>query len=376
MAGIYVHIPFCKKACHYCDFHFTTTQYYRDEIIQQLANEIEQKKNYLSKQTLNTIYFGGGTPSILNEEELRLLLNSIHRNFVVAKNAEITLEANPDDLSMEKLLILKKIGINRLSIGIQSFLDEDLKWMNRAHNAAQAKKAVMNAANAGFNNISIDLIYGLPTSTLADWHTNLALAVILPVQHLSCYCLTVEDNTALHHFIKKGKVSEKKDEVSSEEFLLAHQFLVANNFEHYEISNYGLKNFHSRHNSSYWENEPYLGIGPSAHSYNGISRQWNVANNIQYLNSMKEGKSLFEKEELSCEQQFNEYLMTRLRTTKGISLEYVETVFGKKYSDELHQKISAYESPSHFEIQNNHLHLTTEGMLKLNSIVIEWMADE
>lgn len=373
MAGIYVHIPFCKKACHYCDFHFTTTQYYRDEIIMQLANEIEQRKNYLTERTLNTIYFGGGTPSILSEEELNFLLNSIHKIFSVAENTEITLEANPDDLSIEKLLMLKKTGINRLSIGVQSFRDEDLKWMNRAHDAIQAKQAVINAASAGFNNISVDLIYGLPTSTLADWKKNLEIAATLPVQHLSCYCLTVEDNTALHHFIKKGKVSEKKDEVSSEEFLMAHEFLAANNFEHYEISNYSLKNFHSQHNSSYWENETYLGIGPSAHSYNGISRQWNVANNIQYLNSMKEGKLLFEKEELSIEQQFNEYLMTRLRTSKGISFKYIETVFGKNYSDELQQKFSAYEFPTHFEIQNNNLHLTIEGMLKLNSIVIEWM---
>ena len=373
MAGIYVHIPFCKKACHYCDFHFTTTQYYRDEIIMQLANEIEQRKNYLTERTLNTIYFGGGTPSILSEEELNFLLNSIHKIFSVAENTEITLEANPDDLSIEKLLMLKKTGINRLSIGVQSFRDEDLKWMNRAHDAIQAKQAVINAASAGFNNISVDLIYGLPTSTLADWKKNLEIAATLPVQHLSCYCLTVEDNTALHHVIKKGKVSEKKDEVSSEEFLMAHEFLAANNFEHYEISNYSLKNFHSQHNSSYWENETYLGIGPSAHSYNGISRQWNVANNIQYLNSMKEGKLLFEKEELSIEQQFNEYLMTRLRTSKGISFKYIETVFGKNYSDELQQKFSAYEFPTHFEIQNNNLHLTIEGMLKLNSIVIEWM---
>ena len=373
MAGIYVHIPFCKKACHYCDFHFTTTQYYRDEIIKQLANEIEQRKNYLTERTLNTIYFGGGTPSILNEEELSLLMNSIHKKFSIAEKTEITLEANPDDLSIEKLLMLKKTGINRLSIGVQSFRDEDLKWMNRAHDAMQAKQAVMNAASAGFNNISIDLIYGLPTSTLADWKRNLEMAATLPVQHLSCYCLTVEDNTALHHFIKKGKVIEKKDEVSSEEFLMAHEFLTGNGFEHYEISNYGLRNFHSRHNSSYWDNEPYLGIGPSAHSYNGISRQWNVANNIQYLNSMKDGKLLFEKEELSIEQQFNEYLMTRLRTSSGISMEYIESVFGKIYADELRQKISAYEIPSHFKIKNNNLQLTIEGMLKLNSIVIEWM---
>ena len=373
MAGIYVHIPFCKKACHYCDFHFTTTQYYRDEIIKQLANEIEQRKNYLTERTLNTIYFGGGTPSILNEEELNLLMKSIHKNFSVAEKAEITLEANPDDLSIEKLLMLKKTGINRLSIGVQSFRDEDLKWMNRAHDAIHAKQAVINAASAGFNNISIDLIYGLPTSKLADWKKNLEEAVTLPVQHLSCYCLTVEDNTALHHFIKKGKVIEKKDEVSSEEFLMANEFLTGNDFEHYEISNYGLRNFHSRHNSSYWDNEPYLGIGPSAHSYNGISRQWNVANNIQYLNSMKDGKLLFEKEELSIEQQFNEYLMTRLRTSSGISMEYIESVFGKIYADELRQKISAYEIPSHFKIKNNNLQLTIEGMLKLNSIVIEWM---
>ena len=373
MAGIYVHIPFCKKACHYCDFHFTTTQYYRDEIIKQLANEIEQRKNYLAERKLNTIYFGGGTPSILNEEELSLLMKTIHKNFSVAEKPEITLEANPDDLSIEKLLMLKKTGINRLSIGVQSFRDEDLKWMNRAHDAIHAKQAVINAASAGFNNISIDLIYGLPTSKLADWKKNLEEAVTLPVQHLSCYCLTVEDNTALHHFIKKGKVIEKKDEVSSEEFLMAHEFLTGNGFEHYEISNYGLRNFHSRHNSSYWDNEPYLGIGPSAHSYNGISRQWNVANNIQYLNSMKEGKLLFEKEELSIEQQFNEYLMTRLRTSSGISMEYIESFFGEIYADELRQKISAYEIPSHFEIKNNNLQLTIEGMLKLNSIVIEWM---
>ncbi len=373
MAGIYVHIPFCAKACHYCDFHFTTTQYYRSEIISQMVNEIELRKNYLSERKLNTIYFGGGTPSILNEEELNLLLNSIHKNFSVDVNAEITLEANPDDLSIKKLKMLKRTGINRLSIGIQSFRNEDLKWMNRAHNSEQAIAAVKDAAAVGFNNISIDLIYGLPTSTLDDWKKNLEFAVALPVQHLSCYCLTVEEHTPLHHFIKKGKVKEKEDESSSEEFLFTHQFLEANNYHHYEISNYGLENFHSKHNSSYWENEPYLGIGPSAHSFYGNSRQWNIANNIQYLNLMKEGKPFFEKEELTTEQRFNEYLMTGLRTAKGISFKHIETFFGKNYADELQQKISVHEFPADFEMQNFNLHLTIEGMLKLNSILIEWM---
>ena len=373
MAGIYVHIPFCRQACHYCDFHFTTTQYYRDEIIRAIANEIEQRKNYLADKTISTIYFGGGTPSLIKENDLQFLFNSIHKNFSVAPDSEITLEANPDDLTIEKLKLLKQVGVNRLSIGVQSFREEDLKWMNRAHSVAQAKHAIHNARNAGFNNISIDLIYGLPTSMLSDWKKILEEAITLPVQHLSCYCLTVEDHTALSHFVKKGKVKEKNDGASSAEFLFAHNFLEENNFQHYEVSNYSLEKFQSKHNSNYWNNTPYLGAGPSAHSYDGASRQWNIANNILYLNAMKDGKINFEKEELSEEQQFNEYLMTRLRTVKGISLNEIETRFGKNITDELRKKISDYYEPAHFIFYNEILHLTPIGMLQLNSIVVEWM---
>ncbi len=373
MSGIYIHIPFCRQACHYCDFHFTTTQYYRSEIIDAMVKEIEKRKNYLPEKKISTIYFGGGTPSLLNEEELSRILNSIHKNLSVEGEIEFTLEANPDDLTSQKLRMLKKIGVNRLSIGVQSFRNEDLKWMNRAHSVEQADNSVRDAAQLGFSNLSIDLIYGLPTSALDHWKKNLEEAIALPIQHLSCYCLTVEEHTALSHFVKKGKVTEKKDEASSTEFLFAHDFLEQNNFRHYEVSNYSIANSESKHNSNYWNNTHYLGIGPSAHSYNGNSRRWNVANNILYLNSVKNNQSFSEEEILTLEQSFNEYLMTRLRTSNGISFSEIENLFGKNSADELKKKILAYKKLNHFIQENGKLILTPEGMLNLNPIVIEWM---
>ena len=324
--GIYLHIPFCKKACHYCDFHFSTSRDLMDEMVNAISKEIILRKDYLSGEKVETIYFGGGTPSLLNKNQLELLLNTIRENFTVDENAEITLEANPDDLSAENLRMFKSAGVNRLSIGIQSFRDGDLTLMNRAHNSSQALQCVSEAKAAGFNNITIDLIYGLPGLSEDDWRKNMQTAFELDVDHLSCYSLTVEPKTALATMIKQHKVKDVDDGAASLHFKMLMKEAALHGYEHYEISNFARNGKYSRHNTSYWQRKKYLGAGPSAHSYDGDSRQWNVYNNNVYIRSIADNKVPFEREELSVKDKFNEYILTTLRTKWGIDINFVKKV--------------------------------------------------
>lgn len=326
MAGIYIHIPFCKQACTYCDFHFSTTfSVYRAELINCIIKEIEERKDYLKDLLVETIYFGGGTPSLLTGDEVEQILKAVYKNFKCSNQPEITLEANPDDISEEKLSAWKSAGINRLSIGIQSFDDTDLKWMNRAHNALESEKSVKMALQQDFL-ITIDLIYGLPNVSNEQWLQNLEKATALQPQHISAYCLTVEENTVLDKWTKKGQISSVEAEKQAEQFDLLVAFLEKKGFEQYEISNFARDENYAQHNSNYWRGKSYLGIGPSAHSFNGGSRAWNVANNQRYIRAIQQKECCFEEEQLSTNDQFNELLMTGLRTKWGIDLEKLSNI--------------------------------------------------
>lgn len=326
MAGIYIHIPFCKQACHYCDFHFSTSQKNRGAIIQALAQEIELQKSYLDNALIETIYFGGGTPSVLDVGEINFLLETIAKHHQVSRRAEITLEANPDDLSQDKVLQLRQTAINRFSIGIQSFFDEDLVWMNRAHRAAEAETSIKRVQDAGFENITADLIYGYPLLSADKWERNLNTLFSLNIPHLSAYSMTVEPRTALASQIKKKQSPPVNDAQSAEQFVYLMHRMQEQGFEHYEISNFGKPGKHSQHNSNYWKGIPYVGIGPSAHSFNGDARQWNVANNALYLKSLSENNIPAELETLTTENRLNEYIMTSIRTMWGFSLEKLESI--------------------------------------------------
>lgn len=333
MSGIYIHIPFCKQACHYCDFHFSTSLAKKGELVDALCKELVFRKDELIDK-METIYFGGGTPSLLSSEELNQIFETIYSNYRISENPEITLEANPDDLSREQIDKFTNSPINRLSIGIQSFYEEDLKLMNRAHNASEALECIMEAKKY-FENISIDLIYGIPRMSNERWNKNLEIALKLDVPHLSCYALTVEPKTALKKFIEKGIVPPVDEETAKQHYEILLSETEKAGLENYEFSNFGRPGFHSRNNTAYWEGKPYLGIGPSAHSYDGNSRSWNVANNTKYIKSIEAGILPSEMEILSKEDKYNEYIMTGLRTKKGVSLEKVENEFGKKYAEYL-----------------------------------------
>ena len=341
MSGIYIHIPFCKQACHYCDFHFSTSMKKKDEMVLALAKELQLRKDEFQYDAefpcIETIYFGGGTPSVLNVEDIKLLIDTVRQNYPVSQNPEITLEANPDDLSEENLKAFAAIGINRLSIGIQSFFEEDLKLMHRAHDSVQAKKC-LELATRYFDNISLDLIYGIPGMTNERWRQNIETALSFGIPHISSYALTVEPKTALNKLIQTGKVAAPKDEVAQEHFLILVETLEANGFVHYELSNFGKENYFSRNNSAYWLGKKYLGIGPSAHSYDGVSRSWNVANNALYLKAIQKGELPREVELLSQEDRYNEYIMTGLRTIWGVSLVRIEQEFGTDYLNYLKQQ--------------------------------------
>ena len=289
MSGIYIHIPFCKQACHYCDFHFSTSLKKKEEMVLALAKEIQMRKSEFQVEAVETIYFGGGTPSILSNEDLNFLIDSVYKNYNVVANPEITIEANPDDLSEERIVDLSKSKVNRLSIGIQSFFEDDLKMMNRAHNAIEVQKCLEFATHY-FDNISIDLIYGIPGSSNEKWKQNIAKALSFGIPHISSYALTVEPKTALDNFIKKGIIASPDDEAASNQFDILVETLQENGFIHYELSNFGKENYFSKNNSSYWLGKKYIGIGPSAHSYDGKNRGWNVANNSLYIKSIQDDK--------------------------------------------------------------------------------------
>ena len=370
MAGIYVHIPFCKKACHYCNFHFSTTHSLLPQMMESIAVEIRLRKDYLTTP-VSTIYFGGGTPSICSNEQLSMLINELKNAFTLTPDVEMTLEANPDDITIDKLLHWKAVGINRLSIGVQSFREEDLQWMNRAHNASQAATAILLAKENGFDNISIDLIYGTPTLSDEQWQQNVQTAISLQVPHLSCYALTVESKTALDKMIERKKIEAPDPEKQARHFELLMEWMEAAGYEHYEISNFAKPNMRSKHNSSYWQGEHYIGLGPAAHSFNGNSRQWNIANNALYIQGIAAGNVPFEMEELTPIQALNEYIMTSLRTSEGLSFEQVKCNWDEEKAAEIRNNAAIYIQQENAVINNEFLQLTSKGKLLADGIAAD-----
>jgi oxygen-independent coproporphyrinogen III oxidase len=377
MAGIYIHIPFCKQACHYCDFHFSTSLNNKEALLNALQKEIILRKEYINTSSdgnnlINTIYFGGGTPSILSQTELMRIIDSLYKNYPISNDAEITLEANPDDLTINKIKELKNTPINRLSIGIQSFFDEDLKLMNRAHNSKEALRVVKDAQDKGFENITIDLIYGMPTLSTANWKHNLTTAFALDVKHISAYCLTVEPKTALAHLVKEGKVKNVDEQKSAYQFEIMLEEMRKNNFEQYEISNFCKDDAYSKHNSNYWLKKHYLGLGPSAHSFNGPSRQWNISNNALYIQSFAPLATTplggGELETLTTSQQYNEYILTTLRTKWGTEIKYIENQFGNDYSSLCIKEAEKYILSEDIKKENDILFLTDKGKLIADKI--------
>jgi oxygen-independent coproporphyrinogen-3 oxidase len=375
MAGIYIHIPFCRKACHYCNFHFSTSLQQKDDFFSALLHEITLQKAYLEEQEINTLYFGGGTPSLMSTAELEQVMDALNRHFTIYPNAEITFETNPDDISAEKLSAFKKNGINRLSIGIQSFRDEDLRWMNRAHDARQTLEAVSLAQQSGFDNITIDLIYGVPGMDDAAWKKNIQTAIGLGIPHLSCYALTVEPGTALEKMIGQHKKEPADAALAATHFDILVAAATTAGFEQYEISNFAQPGYRSRHNTAYWKGIHYLGLGPSAHSFNGVSRQWNVANNMKYIRSLSKGIVPFEQEILTATQRLNEYIMTSLRTIEGMDLLFIEKEFGTTAADRILAQAQTHILRGTMAYRAPVLSLTREGRFFADGIAADLFAE-
>ncbi|WP_426475802.1 radical SAM family heme chaperone HemW [Chryseobacterium balustinum] len=353
---IYIHIPFCKQKCSYCNFHFSTSLNFKDEMLDAMKKEIFLRKDELQNKNLKSLYFGGGTPSVLSADEIKSLIDEVLKHFSFNSDIEITLEANPDDLNAQFLKGLSSSPVNRLSIGTQSFFDEDLKLMNRAHNASEAEGSIKRAQDFGFENLSIDLIYGSPTSNLEIWKENLNKTIALEIPHISSYALTVEPKTTLENWISKGKVSKPKEEEQNREFYYMIDFLKDHGFDHYEVSNFAKDGFYSRHNSAYWKYQEYLGIGPSAHSYNGNDvRSWNVANNQQYIKKLNSNILAKETEILSQQDQFNEMIMIGLRTIWGVDLDSLNQKFSENILDKFNKEIQYKIEEGILKIENNHL---------------------
>jgi oxygen-independent coproporphyrinogen-3 oxidase len=371
MAGIYIHIPFCRKACHYCNFHFSTSLHQKPLLIKAIQKEIIQPAmpaGVQAERNIGTIYFGGGTPSILEIPELIQLMDAISKNYHVETGAEITLEANPDDINPAKLQAWKSLGINRLSIGVQSFADDDLRWMNRAHNALQAIECIQLAKLYGFHDLTIDLIYGTPTLTDTQWKKNVETAISLGINHLSCYALTVEERTALNHFIKKGKVPPVDEAKQSRHFDMLMKITATAGFEHYEISNFAKPGHRSKHNSNYWSGKAYYGFGPAAHSYNGLAtRWWNIANNKLYADAIEKNEPAFLWEVLSSTERLNEIIMTGLRTMDGINIASIENyVFQNKIDvmqlSQFKQALLKFSEEGNMLITGDNVSLTKKGI--------------
>ena len=367
MAGIYIHIPYCKKKCIYCNFYFQISQKNKKELIKSIIKEIELRKNYLKNLSINTVYFGGGTPSVLEKEEIKKILNQIYRLFNINNDAEITMECNPEDINLSKLKFLKTIGFNRLSIGVQSFNDSDLKLLNRTHNSSQAINCILQAKKIGFKNISIDLIYGLPNQSLKKWELNMVKFFKLDVSHFSAYQLTIEKNTFLNKLLNKGEIQLPKENTVLSQYKLLLKMSKKFGYINYEISNFGKVNYFSEHNISYWRNNYYIGIGPSAHSYNGTERRWNVSSNSKYINNINDEKIFYKKEILSKNQKYNEYVFTSLRTIYGVDSEYIERKFGKKIKDHFIREIKKWEALKLTKINTKYF-LNNEGKLHADTI--------
>jgi oxygen-independent coproporphyrinogen-3 oxidase len=372
MAGIYLHIPFCRQACHYCDFHFSTSHKNKDEFVLSLLKEIELRRDYLQGEKIDTIYFGGGTPSLLSADEIARIIDRLQQFHDLSGVKEVTLEANPDDLTGTYLRKLRHTTVNRLSIGIQSFRDVDLKLMNRAHDSKQAQRCVPEAANIGFENITIDLIYGIPGLSQSDWQRNLETALQLPINHLSSYCLTVEPKTALTFQVNKGKVPAVNDDEAADQFDYLISFTEAAGMPWYEVSNFAKHGFESKHNSSYWTGARYLGLGPAAHSFNGKNRSWNVKSNAGYIQQINENILPSEEETLTAEERFNEVVLTSLRTRKGLTLSDI-----RKYGNENTLKsileIARKKSDRELlELGDENIVLTRKGLLFADAIASEF----
>ncbi len=368
MSSIYIHIPYCKQKCTYCNFYLKTNLKDKNKLIESLIKEISLTKNYLKDTKLKSLYFGGGTPSLLNKENLDLIFRKVKKYYQVSSEAEITIECNPEDLTIEKLKDLKNIGFNRLSIGIQSFKDEDLIFMNRNHNRNQGIKSVKNAKDAGFKNISIDLIFSLPNQSLKDWNENLRMAFELDIQHISSYSLTIEEKTKLKYLIENNKLSELVDIESSNHFRLLVEECEKRGFIQYEISNFGKKNYFSTHNSNYWVGSEFLGIGPSAHSYNGESRRWNISSNSKYIQSIKNNIIPSNEEKLTNSEKFNDYIMTSLRTIWGADLILIKKKFGKTIHSDLNKQIQKWIKSKDIFQEKEKIYLTTKGKFISDSI--------
>lgn len=370
MSGIYIHVPFCKKACHYCDFHFSTSLKYADEMVESICKEIKLKKDRINGQ-VGSIYLGGGTPSILSQESLQKIFDTINRTFSVDSNAEITIETNPDDLTVQKLKELKQLPVNRFSVGVQSFYNEDLLWMNRAHTANEAEDCIKRSQDAGFENLTLDLIYGYPLLTDIKWLTNIQKAIELQVPHISAYALTVEPRTALAHAIKNKKQTPVSDNQSAEQFVILMEHLQNAGFEHYEISNFAKPGCYAIHNTNYWKGVDYIGIGPSAHGFDGQNRYMNPANNALYMEKLEANKLPETVEELSLNDRFNEYVMTSLRTMWGIDLQKINNDFGKDFLEETRHNLRIFEDKDWLITTDEKIRLNQSGKLFADHIASE-----
>ena len=368
MAGIYIHIPFCKQACNYCDFHFSTSLKMKSSFVAALLMEIELRKSVFENQSIESIYLGGGTPSLLNASELTLIFEKLASSFSISPDAEITLEANPDDLTFEKIQELKTTPVNRLSIGIQSFRDADLKFMNRAHTSSEALSSINMCKEAGFTNLTIDLIYGTPGMDENAWLENLQIAFKLNIPHISSYALTVEEKTALHYQILANKTPELDEQQSALQFEMLMAEMKNNGYEQYEISNFCKPNSYSRHNSSYWKKDNYLGLGPSAHSFLGDKRLWNVSNNGKYIKSLEKGILPLQEECLTVRDRYNEYVMTSLRTKWGCSLQVIETDFSLEFANYFKEEIKSYVVQGYVNLEMEVYYLTESGKLLADRI--------
>ena len=376
MAGIYIHIPFCKKLCFYCDFYRVLAPEDKFSLIEAISKESELRKDYLDQEVVSTIYIGGGTPSVLSVGELQIILNQIHKNYKIDSDCEITIELNPDDVDAEFLKGIRKLNINRVSLGIQSWRDQDLIMLNRRHDSAQAEKALKNIIDQGFDNVTIDLIYGIPGMSLHSWAENLDKSLAYDIKHISAYHLTIEPGTVFGKMKKKGVLKEIDEEESAGQFNILIEKTGAAGFIHYEISNFGKEGYFSRHNTNYWKQVSYLGLGPSAHSFNKYSRQWNIRDLKKYINGVKNNKQFFEKEELDVRTRFNEYIMTSLRTMWGIDLDFVEKAFEKEGFDYIINLAGKFIEYGLMKQDKKSLILTNQGKMISDNIISEFIMTE
>lgn len=375
MAGIYIHVPFCRQACRYCDFYFTVSLKYRDAYVDALLRELVNRADEVSGSLISTVYLGGGTPSVLSHRHIEKIMTRVAELYEIDTAAEVTIEANPDDLDDARLKILKTTGINRLSIGVQSFHSTHLERMRRSHLAEEAVDAIQRTAAHGFDNINIDLIYGLPGLKNTEWQQDLYTTMDLPVQHISAYHLTYEPGTVFNHWKKKGKIRELPEEKSIEQYNMLREITSTHGFEHYEISNFALPGFRSKHNSSYWSGTPYVGFGPSAHSFNGKERRWNLASLKAYIENSTPGLSGFEKEVLTSRDRYHDYLITALRTKEGADLGMIRDQFGKLVADQLTVKVLPFTASGEIEMEGDELRMTPQGWLR-SDLVLQALMEE